>query len=66
MLQPESSAARNVLSDGLSGTTSVLLIWVGQIWKRKEERTHVVKSQAGSTIKDQQSIRMPKHHISIS
>lgn len=41
----------DVLADGLSGTTSVLLVWAGQIWKRKEERTHVVKSQARSLLK---------------
>lgn len=43
--QPEISAARNVLAEGPSGTTSVLLTQVCQIWKRKKkQKSHVVKS----------------------
>ena len=63
--QPENPAASNVRADGLSGTI-LLLTWVHQIWKKKEEwRIHIVKSQAASAVQNQQPITVFQHCASI-
>jgi len=57
--QSENPAASNILADGLSGTLP-LLPWAHQIWKKKEEhRTHIVKSQATSTVQNQPPSQCP-------